>query len=251
MTLFRVLAAESIKLRRTLALWMCLIAPAVVVALYLMMALTAKRAPAPADAAEAWAGWFRTVSGLWSFLMLPLFITLEAALLAGLEHANQQWKHLFSMPVPRWQHYVAKLVSLLILVTLATTVLLPLSVLGGWVVGFGKGVASLQGVPVLDAFPVQLLASVAAASLMIALHTFVSLRWSSFTAAVAFGMSATVAGFLISQSSRWGHWYPWGLPMRVFLPDSPHFVFVVEYGLMGGLLAAAIGTWLFSRREMA
>ena len=251
MTLLRVLAAESIKLRRTLALWMCLIAPAVVVVLYLMMALTSNRAPCPADAAEAWAGWFRTVSGLWSLLMLPLFITLEAALLAGLEHANQQWKHLFAMPVPRWQHYFAKLASLLALVTLATTALLPLSILGGWALGFGKAVASLQGMPVLDAFPLQLVASIAAATMMIALHTFVSLRWSSFTAAVAFGMSATVAGFLISQSSRWGHWYPWGLPMRTFLPDSPQFAFVVQYGLLGGLVVSLLGLWLFSRREMA
>src|SRR5690606_20585172 len=95
MSLARVLAAEAIKLRNTLALWMCLIAPAVVVLLYLMMALSSKRAPQPADAEEAWSGWFRAVSGLWSFLMLPLFITLEAALLAGLEHANHQWKFLF------------------------------------------------------------------------------------------------------------------------------------------------------------
>lgn len=250
MPLSRVLVAEAIKLRRTLALWMCLIAPAVVVLLYLMMALTANRSLQPADAAEAWAGWFRTVSGLWSFLMLPLFITLEAALLAGLEHANQQWKHLFALPVPRWQHYFAKLVALLALVALATVALLPLSVLGGWAVGFGRGVAQLQGMPVLATFPLQLFASIAAAALMVALHTLIALRWRSFTASVAFGMAATVGGFLISQSSRWGHWYPWGLPMRVFLPDSPQFGFVVQYGLLGGLVVSLSGLWLFSRREM-
>ena len=251
MSLPRVLAAEAIKLRNTLALWMCLIAPAVVVLLYLMMALSSKRAPQPADAAEAWSGWFRAVSGLWSFLMLPLFITLEAALLAGLEHANQQWKHLFALPLPRWQHYAAKLVALFVLVTLASAALLPLSLLGGWAVGFGRGVTALQGIPELGTFPLQLVASIAAAAFMVALHAFVSLRWRSFTASVAFGMAATVCGFLISQSDRWGHWYPWGLPMRVFLPDSPEFAFVVQYGLLGGLLTSLLGAWLFSRREMA
>ena len=52
--LLRALSAESLKLRGTLAAWMCLIAPALVVALYvLQMAFMdyTRRPPVPGDAA--------------------------------------------------------------------------------------------------------------------------------------------------------------------------------------------------------
>ena len=87
--LVRALWAEQLKLRGTLALWMCLVAPALVVGLYVLQILTrftggAARTPPPP--AEAWLMFAQSALGLWAFLMLPLLVTLQAALLAGLEH---------------------------------------------------------------------------------------------------------------------------------------------------------------------
>ena len=98
----RALHAESLKLRGTLALWMCLIAPATVVALYvLQVSFSEFGMRTGGDPAKAWFAFSQSILVLWLLLMLPLFITLQSALLAGLEHGERQWKHLLALPVPR------------------------------------------------------------------------------------------------------------------------------------------------------
>ncbi len=67
--------------------------------------------------------------------------------------------------------------------------------------------------------------------------------------AVATGMTATVAGFLIGQSARFGPWYPWTLPMQVFAGQGELMGQVAVTGLLGGVAAVALGLWDFVRRE--
>lgn len=249
-SLLRALSAESLKLRGTLALWMCLIAPGVVVVLYVLQLAVSKMGDmAPGDPAKAWTLFAQSCLALWCFLMLPLFITLEAALLAGLEHGEKQWKHLLALPVPRGVHYLAKFFALAALLLLATAAFFVLVPLGGWAVMVLKPAFGIGGPPPF-AFLLEKFAPVYAASLLIvALHTWVSIRWRSFTVAVAIGMTATVMGFLIGQSERFGHWFPWTMPLQVLASDGRYVGFVVVAGLAGALLVTAAGILDFTRRE--
>ena len=108
MNLLAVLRAELLKLRGTLALWMCLIAPGLVVAMTVLQIAFRFSKPVDIEPHDAWMMLARAIESLWAFLMLPLFLTLEAALLAAVEHGNQQWKHLFALPVPRYRQLTAK-----------------------------------------------------------------------------------------------------------------------------------------------
>ena len=250
--LLRALSAESIKLRGTLALWMCLIAPGVVVALYvLQITFSTFGARTPSDPLVAWHGFSQAVLALWAFLMLPLFITLQSALLAGLEHTDNQWKHLLALPVPRRVHYLAKWLVLVGMVAAAGTILVLLVPLGGWVVMHTQPAFGLDGAPPW-AFLARTSAAIFAASLlMVALHTWLAIRWRSFTVAVATGMTATVMGFLIGQSARFGHWYPWSMPVQVMASKQLHLDFVIQAGLIGGVVVTALGLLDYLRREFA
>ena len=86
--------------------------------------------------------------------------------------------------------------------------------------------------------------------LPVTLQTWIAIRWRSFTLAVAVGMSATVIGFLVGQSERFGHWYPWSMPMQVFAGHGEHLPFVVAAGVLGGLAATALGLADYLRREI-
>jgi hypothetical protein len=86
---------------------------------------------------------------------------------------------------------------------------------------------------------------------MVALQAWIALRWRSFTVAVASGMTATVMGFLVGQSERFGHLYPWAMPLQVLASGQAHLAFVMVAGVGGGLLVTALATWEFSRREVA
>ena len=249
--LARILSAEALKLRGTLALWMSLIAPAVVVGLYtlqmLAMHVPASR-PVPPPA-QSWMMISQSVLALWGFLMLPLFITLESALLAGLEHGDRQWKHLLALPLPRGLHYVAKLVALALLLALAFVALVALVPVGMEILAIARPRLGIAGPPPWAFLLRTAGACYVASLLMVALHTWLAVRWSSFTIAVSAGMSATVMGFLIGQSERYGHWYPWSMPLQVLASDGEWTRFVMLAGGVGGVLVAALGCAAFSRRD--
>jgi len=250
--LTRALGTEALKLKGTLALRLCLVAPLVVVGLYVLQLSFREFGVHPVkDPILAWQGYAQSVMGLWAFLMLPLFVTLQSALLAGIEHGDRQWKHLLALPVPRQVHYLAKAVVLAGMVGLAHLALLALLPIGGWILMHTQPALALAGPPPIGWMAGKTATIFAASSLMIGLHTWIAIRWPSFTVAVATGMSATVMGFIIGQSARFGPWYPWSMPVQA-LADKPGLLpQVIAVSVGAGLLALALGTWDFLRREFA
>lgn len=249
--LLRALWAERLKLRGTLAAWMCLVAPALVVAVYVLQVafsrFPASRAPQPGD--EAWSAFVGATLVLWAFLMLPLLVTLQAALLAGLDHQGNQWKHLLALSPPRRVHYLAKLIGLAALVALSQLAMFALLPLGGAVLAAVKPAFGLVGSPPWGALARDLAQIYAASLLLVALHTFVALRWRSFAVAVGIGMGATVMGFLIGQSARFGPWYPWSLPTQTLANDPAIAVQVTIYSALAALVVAGLGLAWFARSE--
>jgi len=250
--LIRALRAEQVKLRHTLSLWLVPMAPLVIVLLAVAQFSFANvHRPQPFDPVAVWKSFSQGMFLLWNFLMLPLFVTLQAALLAGLEHGGQQWKHLLALPMPRRTHYAAKL-CVLVAMTAAATLLLGLATpLAGWVVMQVQPGYGLAGAPPWAWLAGRSLASIAAAGILIALQGWVALRWQSFTVAVSVGIAGTVAAFLIGQSEKVGRWFPWSMPAQVFAFNGVHLWFVVIAGLTVGAAIAVFALWDCARREYA
>jgi ABC-2 type transport system permease protein len=250
--LIRALRAEQIKLRHTLSLWLVPLAPAVILLLALAQFSFAKvHRPDPIDHIAVWKSFSNGMFVLWNFLMLPLFVTLQAALLAGLEHGNQQWKHLLALPMPRRTHYAAKF-CVLVAMTAASTLLMGAALpLLGWAVMHLQPGYGLAGMPPWDWLAGRTVASIAAAGVLIALQGWVALRWQNFTVALFVGIAGTVAAFVIAQSEKTGRWFPWSMPAQVFAFDGAHLWFVVIAGLAVGAPIAAFAMWDCARREYA
>lgn len=251
--LLRALSAERLKLHGTLAAWMCLVAPAVVVGVYVLQIsfsnFPANRAAPSPDL--AWASFVQATLVLWAFLMLPLLVTLQAALLAGLDHQGNQWKHLLALTPPRRVHFLAKLLALAALVALSQLAMLVLLPLGGMVLSVVKPAFGLLGGPPWGVLVRDLAEIYAACLLLIALHTWIALRWRSFAVAVGVGMGATVMGFLIGQSGRFGPWYPWSLPMQTLASDPAVAPQVAAYSVVAAVAVAGLGLAWFQRSEPA
>jgi hypothetical protein len=123
--------------------------------------------------------------------------------------------------------------------------------LGGYALMLVKPGFGISGAPDW-AFLLKGLASCYLASLlMLAIQCWIAVRWASFTVAVSVGMSATVMGFLIGQSERFGHWYPWSMPVQVLAGKGQWLEFVMVAGVAGGLLVALLGVLDFRHREFA
>ena len=251
MAILRALYAEQLKLKRTLALWLAPLAPLVIIGLQMAIVLERTEYYRAQGNSDAWIEYGGQTAFLWTVLLLPLFITLETALLANLEHGNGQWKHLFALPVPRGAIYAAKQVSAMVIIGLSMAALYVYTVLSGLALRLlVPGLGFEAPVPWWDFFRYIGLAYLASL-LILAVHTWVALRWHSFVVASAVGIAAMVVAVVVMQSD-WGAWYPWTLPALVAygLEAGEKILSLLLAGSLGGIAAALLGGWDVVRRDV-
>src|SRR5262249_2343667 len=119
--LWRVTAAELLKLRRTLALRTAVGIPLAVA--FLVFGVNLRR-PGAAPAGESpLTGFAQLALTLWTILLLPSHVALLAALLGAVEHQGNHWTHLMTLPVRRAWIFAAKWLAGIALLLVSTTVL--------------------------------------------------------------------------------------------------------------------------------
>jgi lantibiotic transport system permease protein len=247
--LIRAIRAESLKLKNTLALRLCIIAPLVVVVLLVLQGIFGHQPKVLPSPDQAWLKFVYACFGIWAVLMLPLFVTLESALIAGIEHNERQWKHLLALPVPRAVHFLAKWLSLLALVMLASLVFSAVLIPFGGMLLILFNVGGMAGAPPVSHIISLSIKVYLAAMLIMAIHTWIAIRWRSFTVAISVGMSATVIGFLVGQSERYGPYFPWTMPAQALAPKAP-FDTVLMLSITGAVLCVIFASYSFTKREI-
>jgi len=245
----RVLSTECLKLRRTLAFWMVLVAPLVMV--LLQFAISYKRAPSFLhDGKDAWSPMVHQTVEVWALLMMPMFVTLETSLLAGLENTGKNWKSLLALPAPRWTIYVSKLAVTIALLWIAHAVLIGGTIGSGLLLKLLHPALNLGQMP-LSPF-VGPMATVSVSTLLaVAIQHWVSVRWNSYSVAMGFGMCAMIIGVFVVQSPAIGPWFPWSLTIRAVMNSGADSARITLAAFGGAILAACLGCWEFARREIA
>jgi lantibiotic transport system permease protein len=251
-TFIRTLSTELIKMKRTLGFWLALLAPLVVAGLeFLVMASQGEDMMEFANG-QPWRWHMKFTLTLWGLFVLPLFVTLETALLAGWEHGNNTWKLLYAQPVPRWMVTSAKQFSGLVLLGISH-VFLAFAVIGtGLLLRYLNPDLGLDSnAPWLAMLGYSLLIFLIS-WLIIAVHSFVSLRWNSFVVAMAVGIVATMSGVFFIRSEEYAPLYPWamqGLIANKLLEDGWP-VAQLAWGIGGGLLVFVLSNLYLSRRDV-
>ncbi|MBI4892244.1 MAG: ABC transporter permease [Acidobacteria bacterium] len=245
----RVLRAELLKLRRTLAFWMVPAAPFVVLLLSFLM--FHQRSEYFAKSGKPlWENLQRNSFVLWAVLMMPLYITLQTALLAGLEHSGERWRNLLALPVRRWTLYVVKL-AIPCAMVFASSAILNFGVLlsGVLLTNLKPELRFPSPLPWAQAWDYTFL-SFTASLLVIAIQQWVSLRFATFAASAGFGICCTVAGSILANSQKYGPWWPWCLPVQLMTGKPEPIAHALWYSCLGGLIAAVLGGVEFCRREI-
>jgi len=249
----RAVAAERLKLKRTLAWRIAIGAPLTIVLLNFMVSRRSN-AGRPEDVLLGFAQLTLTT---WTIVVLPLYTALAAALVAALEHQGNNWKHLFALPVERRSIFVAKWTAGVGLL-LVSSLVLPAAV--GMASEVLKAIQpALRGTPVPVALvTIRSLQVFCATGLMLSIQLWVSLRWPSFIAGLAVGIGAVM--ILLGGVARAGlgtiviYLYPWALPptaMARMAEVHPDRLLVSFEGVVVGVLVAAVGCWRLSRLDMA
>jgi hypothetical protein len=245
MSLIRALHAEMLKLKRTLAIRLVFVAP-LLVATLLFFILWERKNVGPQF--NLWDMLPKIALSTWAVFMLPLLITLETALLNGIDHGEKNWKHIFALPIPRHAIYLAKFLVAQALTIASTLFLTAVSILIGLAfMRIRPAMAAAGGPPIVSIFKQALLVWLAA-WLIIAIHTWISIRWSGYTLALGAGVGGVFFA-IFATSARVGKYYPWLLPVNVM--SEERITAALWIGVVGGIAAALIGCLEFVRRDVS
>lgn len=250
LTLWRAITAEWLKMKRTLALWLTLLAPGMIAGLQFLMVIDRDGAML-ADIRDPWIFITRQNLTFWTLLMAPLFVTLETALVAQLDHSSDHWKHLFALPLPRWSIYVAKLIINMLLILLSMFFLFIYSILTGFLVRMLlPNIAFGLPIPLVAMLKLTLLGFLSS-WLIISIHHWVSMNWRSFVVASALGIFMTVVGIFVINH-EYGAYYPWTLSAVMInnIDRGLPYLASLLVGCLGGLAMGLIGMGLFIRKEV-
>lgn len=244
MSLLRALHAELLKLKRTLAFRVIFVLPFLVAVLQFFIVWRTKKFPAGFD---LWHTIGTNTLQIWAIFMLPLLITLETALLNGIEHSDRQWKHIFALPVPRHSVYFSKVIVAQGLIFISTLILSLLTIGVGIISTYVRPELANAG-PIPFGWYAKYTVLVWAASwLIIAIHMWVSTRWSGFPIPLGVGIGGTFFA-LFAASASLGKYYPWLLPMNLFIDGR--FKAALVLGIAGGIVATLVGCLEFVRRDV-
>lgn len=236
------IAAELIKLRRSLVLLVACAAPACVAAFAAAALLTR-------SGTVRWERFLDEGLAMWSFFMLPMSVTALTMLLAQIEHQSRMWTHLLALPVPRPALFLAKaMVALLLLLAMQAMVYV-----GLYAAGFGVDAllgGKLTGDRQMGEMAIGLAAMAVGALPMLAIQLWVALAFRSFVTPLVVGIVGTFVALVVTAAGV-RLYIPWLLQIWATMwPREPGVVGVTA-GLAGGALAIAIMVLAMSRRELA
>jgi len=248
----RAFRAETLKMKRTLALWLTLLTPGALVFLQIAGATQyqGKISELSSDI-NRWALLFEENFAIWVILIFPLFITLETALLGQAEHANGTWKLVHTQPIPRWATLAAKQIWGLGLVALGMLALIGLTLLGGAILDIMMPELGFEPpIPWGEMF-IQTGIGLLASGIILAIHTWIALRSRSFVVASAIGIGMTIAG-LILAGLEWTQYFPWTMPGMALnnYYDGEAFGLYLIAGVVGWLTMSVIANLEIGRLEI-
>lgn len=206
----KLLLAEILKVRRSLALLMAFACPLVVVALNVLIQLKSKHPP-------VWQMFWLGNTAVWTYFMYPLYIALVTALLNGNEHKNATWRVMLSLPVSSSQLYFSKFVLAFLFLLLANIVLFVLCALGIVLLGW-------LGLPTDGAYEFSYVKAVLTLSVVVLpvllFQHWLSWRFTNIVAPLTAGVIATMGIMQIGQSKDWVY-YPWSYAMTAMNANHP------------------------------
>ena len=239
--LVRFFLAELLKAKRTLALWLCLAAPAAVGATLFVLLLGRR-------SSLDWLSVQSTGMFMWSFFMLPISVTALAALMGQIEYGAGGWSYALISPQRKVATFAAKVLVTLLLVALMTTVALILVPVAGTLADLLKAGDQITGrlVPAnLGAQGVKIFAASLALSV---LQLWAALRFRSFVPALILGVAGTFVT-VVAHASKYALAIPWALPVNAIGVDEARGSLAVTVGLTAGLVAFVLMILDLSRKE--
>jgi hypothetical protein len=157
-----------------------------------------------------------------------LYGALVAALLAGIEHQNERWKHIFALPIERRTIFVVKWLVGLGLLFFSFLLLSTCVVGAAEMLRLAKPAWRSSPLPTFMIFRGAVVSSCAAA-LLFSIQMWISMRWRNFLPGLVLAIIALALMFVaIPHGVGIFHsFFPWSLPAMAMAPHNQHHAIAV------------------------
>jgi len=233
--------AEFAKLRRSLALLLCVAAPTMVSVLSAVILMEGEKT-------GEWAMFSMSTAAMWSFFMLPMTVTALTVLIAQIDHGPKAWNHLLALPVPRWRLYAAKAFVVISLVAAMSAALIALIPAAGAMAEMLASGQQLKGAYDWEASASLIGTMFAGSLLLIAIQLWAALRFRSFVPPLVIGIGGTFVA-VAATASKQGAFFPWLIPTNALATDPERAAMAINIGLYGGLAVALLMLVDMARKE--
>ncbi|GAB3936126.1 ABC transporter permease [Larkinella terrae] len=248
----RSLAQERLKAKGTLVVWLAILAPVFVVTVAFMASYLDGNRLYRSNV-NPWLEYSGHILIGWTLFVFPIYASLQSALVHAIEHQSQTWKTLFSLPMPKWSVYSAKLALFTGLLVLSHVLVLGLAEGGGWLLGMLKPHYGFQSSSLHRVLAEGCFASLLSGLGMAAIQFFLGIRFGSFILPAGVGLMLTMLG-AISRSLSVSRVSPYLWPVLVFNSSIQiqdwQFTYV-WIGLLTFFLASIGGFLIIYRRDVA
>ena len=192
--------AEILKVKRTFALWLTILGALFVPMIYFLIMLNRPAFFIPKDPAKEniWVKYYENAWQSTSFFLLPFFIILLTTLIVQIEHKSNTWKHLLTLPVPKWVIYINKLLIIVFLVMLCYLLFNIFLLIGAFVLGISNPRLTFHTQPIPMNFLVNYTIKSFVSTLgLTAIHYWIALRIKNLILPIGIGIVGVIAGLIL------------------------------------------------------
>ncbi|MCO6480470.1 MAG: ABC transporter permease [Phaeodactylibacter sp.] len=230
------LKAEILKSRNSMAVWLSVAGTAANLLIFFGLHLMGGQIPG-SFSADSWQQFITNHYDGIAFMMLPLYVIILCSLVFQMEHRQQMWVQLNTLPVSPAKVYLGKLAFLCLLFLAAHLLFIIGMLLAGFLFGVVRPesgmAASLPSLGQIGELAARTFLSILG---LMGLHAWLSFRYRAFIVPLLIGILGYVATGLLGTDWHW----------QFLNPYAPGFLFMPRY--KGDLVTAHLG-W-FSAAEV-
>ncbi|MBX3254479.1 MAG: ABC transporter permease [Chitinophagaceae bacterium] len=136
--IIKVISTEFLKSKKTFAWWLVILGAGFMPAFVSFVFLSKWKHLVPQQGHNPWEDFTEMSSKGLGFLYMPFFVVLLTCLFLNIEHKNNTWKHVFTLPVSKNYVYFSKLTALLLFIIMFYILYIPIWIGCGFMVGLIK-----------------------------------------------------------------------------------------------------------------
>ncbi|TAN01098.1 MAG: hypothetical protein EPN39_03030 [Chitinophagaceae bacterium] len=136
--IFKNISTEFIKSKKTFASWLIILGAAFMPVFMSFIFLSKWKRFIPQHGQNPWSTFAENSWKGMGFLFISFFVVLLTCLFFNIEHKNNTWKHIFTLPVSKSSVYFNKLATLLIFIAIFYILYIPIWIGCGFAVGLIK-----------------------------------------------------------------------------------------------------------------